>query len=420
MDQKITEVNGVQINGITPSEAAKFESLFKLVDSDGTGGINEAELADLMPRMGVFLSEDEMHTLFCSVDSDGSGEIDFQEFLQLIARNREGNQLALLEGGRECFQRLKAAAKLKNVIGSDETISWVLDVATLAVILFWVIVISYEDVRQRAVPFYPLYWKVLASVIQLLDVARGLLTSVTQHDTLPVDDRTVVRRSYLRSRRFVIDAVAAIPADIVLFALGFDLAGRICQHLRILKLFVIPTLFNMSPRDTLAPRYAHFYFVFVPLCKICFWACFCVHLLTMLALIYSPGDIHYLDSMYFIVYTLTTTGYGDMKELVDTQIQRCFAIGLFCCASVVTGLVVGKLVQFSQQADLQTDANKRMLETLAALNYLTIPSDFKEEVLAFQLHRLKHSNSLFNEAISGLPDVMQDRMALYARMKIVR
>ena len=412
---------GVTVNGIPPAEAAKLETLFNLLDSENRGGIKIDELANLMPRMGVFLSEDEMHTLFCSVDSDGSGEIDFQEFLQLMARHREANQLALLEGGRECFQRLKAASKLRYVIRSDDPINWVFDMAVLAAVLFWVGVTSYEDVRQHDVPTDRItYWKLCFAGFGILDIVRGMFTGLTPDgsDTLPRDDREHTRDAYLRSRRFVFDVVAALPIDVVLLALGLKDAMRVAQHVRLTKMLVYPQLFRLQPRDTLSPAYAQFYFTFVPLAKIGFWACFCVHLLSIAWMVITDDNVTYITAVYFVMYTLTTTGFGDIP-VTNTE-QKIFAIGLFCCASVVTGLVVGKLVQFSQQADLQTDANKRMLETLAALNYLTIPSDFKEEVLAFQLHRLKHSNSLFNEAISGLPDVMQDRMALYARMKIVR
>ena len=408
------------LKGISPAEAAKFETLFKLLDIEGTGSIDESALADLMPRMGVFPSEEELHALLLSVDTDGSGCIDFHEFLLLMSRNREANQLALLEGGRQCFQHLKAASKLKHVIRSDDPISWLLDMMSITSILFYTLVTTYEDVRRSSdsVRFEA---KAVFAVFLIIDVIRCMFTSNTPDgaDTLPVDDKPQARRAYLKSSRFLLDLIAALPLDIVLFLVGNDYAGRLCQHTRLVKFLVYPKLFKLSPRDILSPTYAHFYFTVVPLTQMLFWALVVVHLLSLFWILISPADeFTYIDATYFVMYTITTTGYGDVR--VTTDGQKLYCIFLFCCASVVTGLVVGKLVQFSQRADLQADESKRMLETLAALNHLTIPDDFKEEVLAFQLHRLKHSNSLFNDAISGLPQAMQDRMALYARMKIVR
>eukprot|EP00659_Diplonema_papillatum_P013544 gene13544-20861_t len=408
--------DGIVVHGITAAEAAKYETLFRLLDAEGNGIISEHELADLMPRMGVFLSEEELHSLFCSVDADGSGGIEFPEFLILMSRHREANQLALLDG-RDSYRHLTSASKLNHVIRSDDVISWVCDIVVLATILFYIGTVLYDDVTQRLSS--PML-KLAASGILLLDIVRGLFTSTPSGgtDTLPIDNAKVVRQQYFRSSRFAVDVIAGFPLDALFAAIGQPLVARIVQHLRLVKIVVVPALFKPSARDTLSPAYARFHFSYVPLLKICFWACIAVHILSILWIVISPESTPYIDAVYFVVYTLTTTGYGDIA--VVTLQQKLFAITLFCFASVVTGLVVGKLVQFSQQADLQTDSYRRMLETLAALDHLTIPRDFKEEVLAFQLHRLKHSNSLFNDAMSGLPQVMQERMALYARMKIVR
>eukprot|EP01063_Lacrimia_lanifica_P013971 TRINITY_DN2058_c0_g1_i5.p1 TRINITY_DN2058_c0_g1~~TRINITY_DN2058_c0_g1_i5.p1 ORF type:complete len:916 (+),score=300.42 TRINITY_DN2058_c0_g1_i5:137-2884(+) len=413
---------GVRVNGISQADVAKFETLFKLLDVEETGVIQEEQLADLMPRMGVFLSEEGLHSLFQSVDVDGSGNIDFNEFLMLMARHREANQLALLKGGRECFRYLKAASTLNHVSRSDSISNWIFDLVSLVTILWYVGIVLYEDVRQKSFPYAAgPYLKTVFGVYCFVDIARWARTALPSEDgpdTLPVDDATRVRSHYIRSRAFIFDALAALPLDLLFLYMGDDMVMRWCQHLRLFKLFTYSRLFRLSAQDTISPAYARFYFAVVPLCKILFLACVSIHILSMLWIVISPDSPDYVPSVYFVVYTLTTTGYGDID--VTTDLQRMFAIFLFVCASIVTGLVVGKLVQISQQGDLQGDMSRTMLETLAALSHLTIPPDFREEVLAFQLHRLKHSNSLFNDTISGLPRCMQDRMALYARMKIVR
>eukprot|EP01063_Lacrimia_lanifica_P013975 TRINITY_DN2058_c0_g3_i1.p1 TRINITY_DN2058_c0_g3~~TRINITY_DN2058_c0_g3_i1.p1 ORF type:complete len:771 (+),score=277.93 TRINITY_DN2058_c0_g3_i1:241-2553(+) len=411
----------LNVHGISAAEAAKFETLFKLLDSDERGGINEEELADLMPRMGVFLSQEELHGLFMSVDVDGSGEIDFREFLQLMAQHREESQLQLLEGGGEAFQQLKRASKMKHVLASDDPLTLALDIIVTITLFLFCCIILYEDIRWSQVPNgMPL--KLIGTVIYLLDVARGFVTSVnyTNFDRIPVDDRSIVWRQYIASKRFKIDVLSGVPVDIVLEFCGLSIAARAVQHVRLLKFAAVPSFFVLTPRDVLGPGLATFYYSFLPLLQMLYTMLLVVHLLTMFWILIHPAsdDVDYITAVYFVLQTLTTTGYGDID--VTTPEQKMYCIFLFGCASVVTGLVVGKLVAFSQQADLVTDAHQVMLETLAALNHLTIPNDFKEEVLAFQLHRLKHSNSLFNDAINGLPECMQDRMALYARMKIVR
>ncbi|KAJ9439247.1 Potassium channel AKT2 [Diplonema papillatum] len=351
----------------------------------------------------------------------------FKFNLEHVARDRNTDADALSNAAMDQVQ----AQTSGEVIRPDDVQSIVCDLFILIAVLFFFGRVLYEDVRGSTVAGDWTPAKVGFGSVYILDVVRGSFTTITSkdRDTLPVDNRKIVRKAYFRSKRFIIDAVSAIPLDCIFLAVNQDIAVQVCQHLRLVKVLAVPFLFRLSPRDNLSPFYTRFYFSFVPLCHLCFWACTVVHGLSCVWMAIAsprpPSDsateaepVQYVDAVYFVVYTLTTTGYGDVD--VSTDAEKLFAIALFCCASVVTGLVVGKLVQFSQQADLRTDSYRTMLETLAALDHLTIPPGFKEEVLAFQLHRLKHSNSLFNDAMTGLPKVMQDRMALYARMKIVR
>eukprot|EP00659_Diplonema_papillatum_P002231 gene2231-3437_t len=411
------EEGGVQ--GVTPSEAAKYETLFRMLADDSTGSIDELKLSELMTRMGVFLSDEEVHNLFSVVDVDQSGGIDFSEFLTLMQRHKEASQLALLEG-REGFGQAKRESTLSNVLRSDDIVNLMADLLILVTILFHWVVVLYEDaywcdmIPSSDIP------KFVAAGILLLDVARCMFTSSGSdtRDELPLDSFPKARADYFTSSKFWVDTAAAVPLDVFCVLAGEPDLARWFQHLRLAKMLVVSRLFRVTARDILDQNSTQFLFQFVPLVKICFWACVVTQALSVAWIAISPGKTEYIDAVYFVTYTLTTTGYGDIE--VRTPEQKAFSIALFGCASCVTGLVVGKLVQFSQQADIKTDSHKKMLETLAALNHLTIPTEFKEEVLAFQLHRLKHSNTIFNEAMTGLPQIMLDRMALYARMKVVR
>eukprot|EP00755_Sulcionema_specki_P001064 Sspe_Gene.25873::Locus_10504_Transcript_1_1_Confidence_1.000_Length_2538::g.25873::m.25873/K04909/KCNH6; potassium voltage-gated channel Eag-related subfamily H member 6 len=407
--------SGLVSRGFTEAETAKLETLFNILDEDNVGTIRVEQLGILMPRMGVFLDDDELQSLFDSVDSDGSGGIDFHEFLELMARHREANQLALLEGTRESFLQTKASLVIHGALRPDDPFVWFWDLLMLGVTLYYIIIVPLEDVSTfRA----SLATKVIAAILLALDIVKNCFTVEVDKDN--ADLKHVVPRaiaiSYFKKIDAVIDVLAALPIDLLIEASGLD--GTRYQYLRLLKIYKIRSVFTLSARDLISPLYTQIHFSMVPLLKIAFWATASVHILSIVWIALSPGNVPYIDAVYFVMYTLTTTGFGDV-EVVNRN-QKAFAIFLFGCSTVVTGLVVGKLVQFSQQADLKTDAHKRMLETLAALNHLSIPSDFKQEVLGFQYHRLQHSNSLFNETIGGLPQVMQDRMALYGRMKIVR
>lgn len=59
---------------------AEVKNLFAMVDSDGSGVIDRAEMTELLNKLGKQLSEDVINEGFDKIDSDASGHIDFDEF----------------------------------------------------------------------------------------------------------------------------------------------------------------------------------------------------------------------------------------------------------------------------------------------------------------------------------------------------
>lgn len=59
---------------------AEVKNLFKIVDSDGSGVIDRAEMTELLNKLGKALPDDVIHEGFNKIDSDSSGHIDFDEF----------------------------------------------------------------------------------------------------------------------------------------------------------------------------------------------------------------------------------------------------------------------------------------------------------------------------------------------------
>eukprot|EP01062_Namystynia_karyoxenos_P020291 TRINITY_DN17697_c0_g1_i2.p1 TRINITY_DN17697_c0_g1~~TRINITY_DN17697_c0_g1_i2.p1 ORF type:complete len:1000 (+),score=291.23 TRINITY_DN17697_c0_g1_i2:200-3199(+) len=418
------------VRGVSTEEVHRFETLFKLFDEDGSGCISISELADLMPRLGIFLSEDELQVLFHAVDSDGSGDIDFNEFLALMVRQREANQLALLESGeRLSFSTLEEGQSVpqwKLWPDSVRTVAW--EFMVLGALLFFLCVVLLEDVSSEPpgvaarVPF---------AIVLLADVyMRAAVIAVVDganDDCIEWSTPGILRR-YLRSPWWVIDVAGALPLDLILMAADNRRSALWVSHLRLVKILRVPTFFPVKSRELMTPMYARVHFAVVPMFRMLFWALASIHVLAVAWMAVSPDPDpeqeddppkpDYLEACYFVLYTLTTVGYGDVS--VGTPNQKAFALFLFLCSTCVTGLVVGKLVQWSQQADLNENTYRTMLETLAVLSHLRVPEDFKREILALQYHRLRTSFSLYETTIAGMPLAMRDRMMLYARMKIVR
>ncbi|KAK2171147.1 hypothetical protein NP493_1098g00054 [Ridgeia piscesae] len=57
--------------------------VFRILDQDGDGYISQADLRDIMNRLGLELSQQEMEEMIAEVDKDGDGQIDYDGAQQI-------------------------------------------------------------------------------------------------------------------------------------------------------------------------------------------------------------------------------------------------------------------------------------------------------------------------------------------------
>lgn len=67
-------------------EIEEYREIFNLVDQDGGGTIDGAELEELMDTLGCQPSHEELQAIIAEADADGNGEIDFDEFLMVMSK----------------------------------------------------------------------------------------------------------------------------------------------------------------------------------------------------------------------------------------------------------------------------------------------------------------------------------------------
>eukprot|EP00662_Eupelagonemidae_sp_cell21_P032691 gene32691-26078_t len=87
---------------------------------------------------------------------------------------------------------------------------------------------------------------------------------------------------------------------------------------------------------------------------------------------------------------------------------------------LVNGLVIGKLTTILAHADLKTERQIKMRETLVVMKYFEIPRQLREEILQFQSYVLEHDlSSSHTELLRGLPQSMQETLGLYVKIKFI-
>ena len=87
------------------------EKAFLLVDTDGSGCLDKAELAASFKRLGKHVSSAEMDNLMRAMDADGSGEVSLGEWLEFWAQPEAQRQRVL--GGLCAPQLFPAQADIE-------------------------------------------------------------------------------------------------------------------------------------------------------------------------------------------------------------------------------------------------------------------------------------------------------------------
>ena len=64
---------------------SQLEAIFKAVDENGDGFIDQVELQTLMQENDMALTSNQITELIQMADTNGDGQIDLSEFMQLIS-----------------------------------------------------------------------------------------------------------------------------------------------------------------------------------------------------------------------------------------------------------------------------------------------------------------------------------------------
>eukprot|EP01062_Namystynia_karyoxenos_P057233 TRINITY_DN4818_c0_g3_i6.p1 TRINITY_DN4818_c0_g3~~TRINITY_DN4818_c0_g3_i6.p1 ORF type:complete len:1151 (+),score=366.23 TRINITY_DN4818_c0_g3_i6:386-3454(+) len=261
----------------------------------------------------------------------------------------------------------------------------------------------------------------LCTALLFAGIVANFFTASVRDSDVSFDLR-VIARNYLRGM-FVLDLAGAVPLDLIASHMGHDDAYTGLQHLRLLNLLRIPHLFRLSSPGTMGPGYINWYFRVVPALRNVVYCTLAIHWISCLWIAVQEdqdpeSDVTYTKAIYWVLYTITTVGYGDIE--VKGTLPKVFACLLFVCGVLMQGLLVGQLTVVVMQGDLQGDRNARMYQTMAVLSHFHVPHLIQEEILGYQYHTLQRNlGALYAELITSLPESMQDQVGLFMRMTFI-
>eukprot|EP00759_Apiculatamorpha_spiralis_P016879 PhF_6_TR2318/c0_g1_i2/m.4101/K04910/KCNH7; potassium voltage-gated channel Eag-related subfamily H member 7 len=400
-------------NEMSYAEFRNYTRMFQTFDYDKNNYIDNEELTAISKALGFKLSEMEINRIIGIYAGDQG--LDFNQFLSVVI------ELKALNAGLP-FEEIACAhievATKTDRLTPDSLGRWMLDSILYVITAYYCIRVPVLDVRDIEL-WIEGEW--VLSFILMADVLLNFLTLQRNQYGEEVNDYAGIAREYAKSWCMV-DVLSSLPLDLIAYHSSSSggkttLSYLVLVHLRLLRLLKLPVLFRTSKRGSNKPTLIMFQVRIAPVARLLFYLSLVIHIYTVIWMSLSP-QATYIESIYLVLYTITTVGLGDVP--VTTNAQRIFNCVLFVSGAVVNGFVISKLSQILQKASVQEEKDEKLTSMVSLLRYFQIPEGIQEEILAFQHHQLENDLSTsFKACIESLPPVLQDQLSIYAKLEHV-
>ena len=444
--------------GLTKQQAERrnLRRIFQSFDEDGSGSIDVDELREVMKvYLGHEMNQVQLQELVMQVDSDGTGELNFDQFVHLCNLWKEVCQFNFLntdansEATKVIDRQIERALEPHLLLPDSQVRDW-FNLAVFFGILYNYLAVLYfvtldpgdydgrEQLRQWTLPV-----DIFISVIFFIELCLNFVTAVIGRvEGYPLwrvirDDYGSVLKHRLTSPFFYVDLCAVLPLHRLLPDLSESFWWYCCVIV-LLKTVRMPYLFSISDRRRFTPKYVKIHLTYLPRFLYLVYFLMFVHTLAVIWTLIdrTAVDKHvvrealpqfegvqperdYTNSLYLVLATLTTCGYGDVQILGDTT--RVVVACVICVfATLLNGLVIGSIVSTLSKTDIQTGRANKLRETLAVCEYFEVPKALSEEILNFQNHVLSDSlDSSYQDLVKGLPEQMQSHINLCTRVRTI-
>lgn len=436
--------------GLPHGEIDRLRRLFYIADDDRSGAIDRGELRSLLSaQLRTEVREDEVVALMSELPEmyrDQAGAVTMEGFMELMVpflaelhaadREDEEQEQRVTKNRRGARARMDAAMRAPGRrLQPDAPLRGAVDVVKLLCACYFGITVLLADVGKLT-PTDENGLTAVEAVLTaflFLDILLVMNTAINPPGSGKwVSDMVTLFRHYASSGRLYVDVLAALPLDLVTRrgraagaapTLADPDVSLVLAHLRLLllaRVWMPGGVFQMSERGTMSNMYVMWRFRFVPMLLWFTRVLMGIHILTCAWIAtFSPlGRYEYVEALYYVLYTLTTVGYGDVD--VSGRSRQLFACLLLVIGVTAQGVLMGTLTALVMQGDLSGDRNDKMVRTAMVLRHFCIPQKLQEEILGYQHHQLLHNiGASYEDALSQLPEAMQEQVGLFIRMRFI-
>lgn len=363
------------------------------------------------------------------------------------SRNHYANKIAW----KESFEKLEVHSS-KYMFHPYSNFKKIWSVITILLLLYTAIVVPY---RTCFIEVTPTNWLVADSVIDALfafDIFVNFNSSYMDEDQgLLIANRKVIAKSYLKGW-FLIDLVACIPFQYFLDAnnsgsdssynklLRLARIPRLYRLIRIMRLFKMVRLFRNQVLFTKLINTLKVSGGILRLIKFGFTVMLVVHIVgcfwyytaklqdltpdTWVVRYNMENSTEfelYLASIYWVVQTIATVGFGDISA--KTPIERLFSIVLMCFGVGFYSYTVSNLSNIMATLDIRSSNLKNKLTALIEFSKATkLPEDLKSRIKKHIMHN--HYDNIYSwfnqdQLIKELPGSLRREVSIHMHKKLV-
>eukprot|EP00756_Hemistasia_phaeocysticola_P056506 Hpha_TRINITY_DN3272_c0_g2::TRINITY_DN3272_c0_g2_i1::g.185990::m.185990/K04956/HCN3; hyperpolarization activated cyclic nucleotide-gated potassium channel 3 len=239
-----------------------------------------------------------------------------------------------------------------------------------------------------------------------------------------IEENPVVLSKRFRKERLPVDAIITLPIDVIF---AFALPPRWTYYamtLRCVRLIRIPFLFPRSTPTREMPRWVEcvqftFWFYVLSHVSACVWiATATVEEQNLgLTLDEKPYDV-YTQSLYFIMTTMTSVGYGDISPSFNGT--RWYAMFLQLVGVALMMLVSGRTGAYFITTDpfrLMQIERRRRLESL--MSHQNIPWKIQKEAFTIYPSLLDAGMRDYQSILTELPDFIREKISRHMKVSLI-